>query len=414
MSSNQSDTLMATRVHFQPSTIETIDMSVLNYINELNLFADTNEGWKKVPVIWGSAERAYQVKHNKDIRDQQGLLKFPIITVRRVSVTKDMPSAGVFQGNVPEESDEQGGSLEVSRAIYQEKTVAFASADAQRLFGQQNWPYANPKVVYRTISAPMPVNVSVMYEITLRTEYQQQMNNLLLPFITKPGTINYVNLETGEHRYEGFIEGNFSEQDNMSNFTTEERKFETKVNLKVVGYLVGEENNRAKSSYSVRENLVDVKIPRERITLGEIPDHELGNYPLGTNIPAVSRDLFEVAPFFFSRTSPAGGAQGSVSSGGSSGPSGDTSTYVTLTNFSEVLADNMIIREAVKLDGVEPVDPNVFTLDYSPRSNTETIFVNGLVQAVGAGNDYTISGNTITFTYDIEEADSIYATYIKS
>lgn len=264
---NEKKTSISDRTHFEPSTIETIDKSVLSYLDKLRLFADTNEGWKKVPVIWGTAERAYQAKKNKDIRDQQGMLRLPIITVKRNNITKDMPSAGVFQGNVPENDDEQGGSLEVSRVIYQEKTTTFANADAERLFGQRNYPYPNKKIVYKTVSVPMPVNVTVMYEITIRTEYQQQMNNLMLPFITKPGTINYINLEEGQHRYEGFLDPNFANQDNLQNFTSEERKFETKINLKVVGYLVGQENNRDKPHYSIKENIVEVKIPKERIVL---------------------------------------------------------------------------------------------------------------------------------------------------
>ena len=267
--SNEKDEkpLVSSVIHFEPSTIETIDKSVLNYLQELNLFADTNEGWSKVPVIWGTAERAYQVKKNKNIRDQQGMLRLPIITVKRGSITKDMPSAGVFQGNVPEDAGEQGGSLEVSRVIYQEKTSKFANADSERLYSQRNYPYVNKKVVYKTVSVPMPVNVSVMYEITLRTEYQQQMNNLMLPFITKPGTINYINLNADQHRYEGFLDSSFANQDNLQNFSSEERKFETKISLKVIGYLVGQENNREKPHFAVRENTVEVKMPKERIVL---------------------------------------------------------------------------------------------------------------------------------------------------
>ena len=89
------------KLHFEPSTIETIDKSVLNYMEKLNLFSDSNEGWKKVPIIWASAERAYQIKKNKEIRDSQGMLKFPIISIKRNSLVKDMGSKGVFQGNVP-------------------------------------------------------------------------------------------------------------------------------------------------------------------------------------------------------------------------------------------------------------------------------------------------------------------------
>ena len=69
------------KLHFEPSTIETIDSSVLKYFESLDLFADTNEGWGKVPIVWGTAERSYQVKKNKDIRDAQGMLKFPIISI---------------------------------------------------------------------------------------------------------------------------------------------------------------------------------------------------------------------------------------------------------------------------------------------------------------------------------------------
>jgi hypothetical protein len=255
------------KIHFEPSTFETIDKSVLNFLLELNLFADTNEGWRNVPVIWGTSERAFQVKHNKDVRDQQGMLKLPLITIRRTGVTKDAQSAGAFQGNVPENADEQGGSLETSRVIHQEKTTTFANADSERLYGQRNYPFPNKKIVYKTVSVPMPVNVTMMYEITIRTEYQQQMNELMLPFVTRPGTINYVNLKESGHRYEGFLEGNFSNQDNLQNFSSEERKFETKIGLKVVGYLVGQKNNREKPHFSIRENIVEVKIPKERIVL---------------------------------------------------------------------------------------------------------------------------------------------------
>lgn len=267
MPNKEDKNLLSEKIYFEASTIETVDKSVLNFLEELNLSTETNEGWKKVPIIWGTAERSFQAKSNKDIRDNLGMLKLPIITVRRTSLVKDMASAGVFQGNVPENDDKQGGSLVVSRTINQEKTKNFANADAKRLFGQLNYPYKNNKIVYQTVSVPMPVNVTMTYEITLRTEYQQQMNTLMLPFATKPGTINYVNLRDSGHRYEGFIDGNFANQDNLQDFSSDERKFETKINLRVVGYLVGQGKNREKPHFAIRENAVEVKLPKERLIL---------------------------------------------------------------------------------------------------------------------------------------------------
>ena len=252
-------------IHFEPSTIESIDRAVYDYIEDLNLFTDTNEGSKKVPVLWGTSERSFLTKSKKEVRDQQGTLKFPLISVRRTSMSKPLASGGAFQGNVPENSDKQGGSLVISRTIHHKKTSEFANADAKRTYGQDNHPRENKKVVYRTVSAPMPVNVEMMYEVTIRTEYQQQMNELMLPFLTLPGTINYVRLKSGQHKYEGFIQSDFQSKDNLSDYTSSERKFETTITIKVIGYLVGQKNNREKSQFSVRENFVEIKLPKEKV-----------------------------------------------------------------------------------------------------------------------------------------------------
>ena len=400
------------KVYFEPSTIETIDRSVSNFLDKLNLFTGTNKGSRKVPVIWSSAERAFLSKHSKDARDSQGALIYPIISVKRVSIEKNLKSLGVFQGNVPEVDDEQGGSLGVSRTIHQEKTMQFASADAYRLYGQKNYPRANPKVVYKTVSAPMPVNVKVTYEITIRTEYQQQMNELLQPFVTKFGTINFVSLSEGEHRFEGFIDEQFSDQNNLSDYSSEERRFETKVGLRVIGYLVGEGNNREKAHYSVRENIVEVKIPRERLSLQEVPEHEYGQYYGLEGLPVAPGLLTHPLSRFFSNVPavrPGGGGQVSNQS-----VSGDGSV-VTQANFSQILGQNLVIREILKADNEDPPSPaNQLTVTgASIRANTESIFVNGMIQAVGANNDYTISGNVITFTYNLVKVDSVYITYIK-
>ena len=265
------------KIYFEPSTVESIDRSIHSYIEGLNLGTTTNEGFNKVPVLWGTSERSYLAKNKKEARDKQGTLKFPIISIQRTSLTKPMPSPGAFQGTVHEKDDNKGGSLEVSRVIHQERTTAFASADAKRQTGQANYPRPNPKIVYRTVSAPMPVNVVMMYEVTIRTEYQQQMNELMLPFITKPGTINYIPLRHKGHRYEGFIQGEYQATNNLSDFSADERKFETKITIKVIGYLVGQGNNREKPHFSIRENFVEVKIPRETVI---VDPEELKKYGL--------------------------------------------------------------------------------------------------------------------------------------
>lgn len=405
------------KVHFEPSTLETIDRSVLRFVKRLSLSTETNEGWKEVPVVWSTAERAFQVKQDSEIRDKQGMLKLPIIAIHRSQVTKTAASKGIYQGTLPAFGDEQGGALEVNRVLYQGKTLKFANADSKRLTGQLNFPRENGKIVYRTITAPMPVNINVTYEITLRTEYQQQMNELILPFITKPGTINYISLPEGEHRYEGFIQEDYSSSDNLADHSSEERKFETKITLEVVGYLIGEGKNSEKPHYAIRENAVEVKIPRERVSLSEIPEHEYGAYYGLAGIPPSFDVRHCPMPYLFSNL-PAVGSGGSsgassAGAGGAGNPSGDT---VTKSNFAEVLAEQLVIRKVIKAPSVQISaypSSTVFTISGDPiRLNTEALYRNGMMQSVGAGNDYTISGNTITFLEAIEDHESIYITYI--
>jgi hypothetical protein len=254
-----------------PSTLESIDEALFGYIDDLDLKATTNKGWKKTPIIWTSAERSYQIKNDKDIRDGVGSLILPLITVERTSVVKDMSKKGVFWGNI--DRNKEGGSISFSRRINQDKTSNFANADSYRLNKQLNFPRENKKVVYETISMPMPTYIEISYMISLRTEYQQQMNELMTPFVTKTGAINYFVMRPNGHFYEGFIQGNFMAGNNLSALGEEERKYETKIDIKVLGYLLGEGKNQETPKMVITENAVEVKMPREKVILGDIDEH---------------------------------------------------------------------------------------------------------------------------------------------
>lgn len=54
-----------------------------------------------------------------------------------------------------------------------------------------------------------------------------------------------------------------------------------------------------------------------------------------------------------------------------------------------------------------------FNLAASPLSGSEQVYLNGVLQNQGAGNDYTISTNTITFLTAPAALDTILVTYWK-
>jgi len=72
---------------------------------------------------------------------------------------------------------------------------------------------------------------------------------------------------------------------------------------------------------------------------------------------------------------------------------------------------NFVVRETPT--GAINGSNTTFTLANTPVANTEEIFLNGLLLEPGAGNDYTISGATITMLNVPQTGDRLKARYMK-
>ena len=273
-------------IEIAPSSLETIDGAMMRFIDEeLNLYATTNVGFKKTPVLWVSAERAYQLKHNKDLRDTEQTLILPLITVNRASVTKNPERKGSIYANLYPVADPKGGTITIARELNQKKTAEFQNAFAARKYGPDknvvskmaNTNKRNMSIqraVYETITIPIPTWVLVNYEITLRTEYQQQINELVQPFITIPGNSRMpkrINFEN--HYYELFIQGDIANGSNMTDMGMTERNFEHTINIEVLGYLIGQGENQEQPKIVRRQNAVEFKLSREKVIFGDIPEN---------------------------------------------------------------------------------------------------------------------------------------------
>ena len=206
--------------------------------------------------------------------------------VNRPEVAKDPSFKGVAWAHIPNLNDglrgPRGGALTVARRINQEKTSNFVNADSKRKFGtlssatsghgQENFPFTNPgKVVYETMTMPIPVYVSVRYELTVRTNYQQQLNEITTPFMTATGQINNFFITHEGHRFEGFIQDNFIQSMDVTG--EEESSYETKLEFRILGYLLGGGINDERPKIAIRENAVQIRMPRERVIVGDIPQH---------------------------------------------------------------------------------------------------------------------------------------------
>ena len=253
------------------STIETIDYAMVSWLKEdLNLSAKTNEGYIRVPVLWQAPERSFQIKNEKSLRDDAGALKMPLISIERVNMIKDPERKGGFQAHLySDDKNGRTGRWVIARKIVQDKTRNFAVASGTRtnteIAEQRNTPRINKKIIIKTLSIPIPVYVNVEYKISIKTEYQQQMNDLMAPFITRTGQINSFVMKRNGHLYEAFIDQGFGHNNNTSNLGEDMRMFTSEINIRVLGYLIGEGENDDRPIVRVEENIVEITFPQEGI-----------------------------------------------------------------------------------------------------------------------------------------------------
>jgi hypothetical protein len=274
-------------IPFQHSTLENIDHAMYDWVDErLNIFSTTNKGFEKVSVIWVSAERSHQIKKDKDMRDSEGTLILPLITVERTRVVKSLSKKGSVYGNIPAINDYRGGTIVIAKQINQHKTANFLNADSYRRFGaigtedvgqnQINFVNRkkNNKVVYETISIPIPVYLDMTYTLNIRTEYQQQMNEIVTPLLVATGGVNYFTFGKNGHRYEGFIQEDYAQENNVSSLEENERQYKTKIEINVLGYVFGADKNQEQPVFVRRENAVQVRVGREHVIFGDEIDEK--------------------------------------------------------------------------------------------------------------------------------------------
>jgi broad specificity polyphosphatase/5'/3'-nucleotidase SurE len=250
--------------NIKPCTLETIDFALFNWVDKtIDVKAITNDGFRKIPVIWASAERAFQIKNYKDLRDKDGTLITPFISVERGAITKDPSSVkGAFQANL------RGfDRISFSQVINQEKTSKYANNSAYKATKKLNYALTKtPQVVYQTKSIRIPTYINVDYTISIKTNYLQQMNDILHPFIAFSRSTKHFLVKYDDFRFEAFMGESFETEENASELETEERQYITKLTVKVTGYLIGDGKTQDSERVKVEENAVSIKLPKENIT----------------------------------------------------------------------------------------------------------------------------------------------------
>ena len=70
----------------------------------------------------------------------------------------------------------------------------------------KTFPGVNNQIVYETLTIPMPTFIEIVYSVGIICEYQQQMNQILAPFMAQTGAPSAFKIEYEGNKYETFIE----------------------------------------------------------------------------------------------------------------------------------------------------------------------------------------------------------------
>ena len=253
------------------SSLETIDAALFEYYRDhLNINVSTNRGNKKVPVLFSTFERAYVAEKYKDIRDGDGSLIYPIISVTREGFSKDISKKSTFWANMPSLSGAQRGHIAVSRRLSGPTTQKFTKSyrDSYPNSGVrfQVKREKSPRLIYDVKYIPQVYYVEVSYTVSIRTDYRQQMNTIVQTIMGELGNQNYFVVEKNGHRFEAFIDPDFNHNDDLDDFTAKDKFYQTDISVRVLGYSYGKSQNQESPFRSVRQTKGQVVFDVELLT----------------------------------------------------------------------------------------------------------------------------------------------------
>lgn len=152
----------------QEVTIETIDQAVKDWFDKtVDAHVEFPNGdRRKVPVIFSSGERAVTSRQRKGMRDNNGVLILPLISVRRSGIS-------------PQPTMQALGT-EVDHMTVS-KLISGKSNDLQNLYTKRDPTFRspNPPSVYEVTTIPFPSSTIFSYELVVQTQYITQMNKIV-------------------------------------------------------------------------------------------------------------------------------------------------------------------------------------------------------------------------------------------
>ena len=256
-------------------TIEDVDRALFNlFDNEVPLTYKTKEGVKRIPVIFATGERFAVLRRKKPLRDRNGALILPLVSIMRTAVSQEA-QMGPGQGSPltvkKRLSERDRGYQRIinkinlrsqddvptnDHRVYDENDVLQDTGAKPGQFATRRQS-SKPSLDYRqgkllsskvekniieVITIPPVKYYTSTYEITFWAQYTQQMNDMLMAMMSvyQNNHKRTFRLETDKgYWFVGYVGDSLSPGNNFDDFTDAERLVRYSFEVTVPGYVVG-------------------------------------------------------------------------------------------------------------------------------------------------------------------------------
>ena len=248
-----------------PATIEDVDRALFNFFNKsINLQVQMQNNIKTVPTIFAGGERFALTKSGRPIRDRRGAIIVPVVAIKRTNISQGSNPNMAF-GSDPGElvirrrihkgdrryqqlrnrfnlknqdnvaSDNNLQDLTAPGTLAKEGKVA-----SRRDHGGQPLQTAldNPigDNIIETIVIPTPNFITINYEITVWTNYVQEMNQIIERVLSsyEIGSLYTARIESSKgYWYVAYFDDTWNTGDNFEDYTGQQRLIKSTINVKV-------------------------------------------------------------------------------------------------------------------------------------------------------------------------------------
>ena len=253
-------------------TIEDVDRSIFElFENQLPFNYTHKGGQKRAPVIFATGERFAVLRRKEPLRDEQGALILPLVSIMRTGITQSPTMGAGTNQNTPltikkRLSKKDPAYQNLINKLNLDNSDNIASPESRTTMTTGSIPgrvatrrpgYTETmdtqegkllktdlgKNIFEVITIPAPKYYTATYEITFWSQYTTQMNNMLMSLMSlyQSYAQRTFRLETSKgYWFVGYVDESLTPGNNFDDFTDSERLVRYSFSMTVPAYIIGE------------------------------------------------------------------------------------------------------------------------------------------------------------------------------